>query len=178
VALAVGLILIAGLATPGPTFSETAKVARCPATPAPPEVLTLLNAARRQGAICQRAGPMVVAAPVTWSDNLAAVAQAQSRDMAELKQMRHRDTLNRGLAERLSAMGYRFSTAVENIAVGYDSLDEVVEAWLDSEDHCENLMNAKVLELGLACSDDASAPEPGAGRYWTLVLGAPRRASR
>jgi uncharacterized protein YkwD len=95
--------------------------------------------------------------------------------MATLRQMRHRDAQERGLAERLTAMGYRYSTAVENLAVGFDSLDEVVAAWLDSEDHCENLMNGRVVELGLACSDDARASEPGEGRYWTLVLGAPRR---
>ena len=177
-ALGVIIVLVAGLSAPGRTYSETAATRPCAAAPAPDEVLQRLNAARRHGAVCHRPGGVIVAAPVLWSANLAAVAAAQSRAMAEQRQMRHRDLLDRGLAERLTAMGYRFSTAVENIAVGYDSLDEVVDAWLDSEDHCENLMNHAVLELGLACSDDTRAAEPGEGRYWTLVLGAPRRAAR
>ena len=86
--------------------------------------------------------------------------------------MVHRDSLNRPLPARLSAMGYRYSTAVENVAVGYASLDTVVDAWLASDVHCANLMNAAVLELGLACSDGGGSE---ADRYWTLVLGAPPR---
>jgi uncharacterized protein YkwD len=72
-------------------------------------------------------------------------------------------------------MGYRFSAAAENVAVGYASLEAVVDAWLRSESHCDNLMNAKVQELGMACVDARSASPVGEGRYWTLVLGVQRR---
>lgn len=147
----------------------------CGAAPSPESVLNLLNAMRALGAVCHHAGGAAVAAPLRWNASLAAVAEAQSQDMAVLNRMGHRDSRNRNLTERLSAMGYRFSAAAENVAVGYPSLSEVVDAWLESEPHCENLMNAKVLELGLACSDSAAAGAPGENRYWTLVLGAPSR---
>jgi uncharacterized protein YkwD len=141
----------------------------------PDVVLERLNATRVRGAVCHRPGGAPThAAPLAWNPRLAAVAAAQAQDMAKLDQMSHRDSLNRNLGERLDAMGYRFSTAVENVAVGYASLDAVVDAWLDSEAHCANLMSAKVAELGLACSD-GSVSESGTGRYWTLVLGAPSR---
>ncbi|MEP7056806.1 MAG: CAP domain-containing protein [Caldimonas sp.] len=132
-----------------------------------------LNEIRHRGAICHRAAGLSVGAPLQWSAPLAAVAQAQAQDMARLEQMGHLDGQHRGLAERLGALGYRFRAAVENVAVGYVSLDAVVEAWIDSEGHCDNLMNTTVLEFGLACSDGAAGG--GAGRYWTLVLGAPSR---
>jgi hypothetical protein len=45
--------------------------------------------------------------------------------MAKLKR-RATATFNRGLGERLTAAGYHFSIAVENIAVGCD-LDKVIE---------------------------------------------------
>jgi uncharacterized protein YkwD len=168
-----------GLVASGSARSQDAgSPTRCGAAPHPREVLQRLNAVRSQGAVCHRAGSLMVGSPLRWSDSLAAVATTQSRDMVTLKQMRHRDMLDRGLGERLTAAGYRFSIAVENIAVGYDSLDDVVKAWLRSEDHCDNLMNGAVLELGLACSDDATAPEPGDRRYWTLVLGSPPPSSR
>ena len=123
---------------------------------------------------------------VTWTpvcggkpvNDTCAVSLPKLPRAVRLKRMVHRDTLDRGLGERLAAAGYRFSVAVENIAVGYDSLDDVVKAWLRSEHHCDNLMNGAVLELGLACSDDATAPEPGDRRYWTLVLGSPPASSR
>ncbi len=173
--LTFGTLLLAGLALPLRALPEAARPV-CGAAPSPESVLNLLNAMRALGAVCHQAGDAAVAAPLRWSASLAAVAEAQSQDMAVLNRMGHRDSQNRNLTERLSAMGYRFSTAAENVAVGYPSLGEVVDAWLESEPHCENLMNAKVLELGLACSDSRAAGEPGENRYWTLVLGAPPRA--
>jgi uncharacterized protein YkwD len=174
-ALTFGTLLLAGLAVPLRALPEAAKPA-CAAAPSPEAVLRLLNATRAVGAVCHHAGSTAVGAPLRWSASLAAVAAAQSQDMAALNRMGHRDSQNRSLTERLAAMGYRFSAAAENVAVGYPSLDEVVDAWLESEPHCDNLMNAKVLELGLACSDARSGGDPGENRYWTLVLGAPPRA--
>ncbi|WP_082549126.1 CAP domain-containing protein [Rhizobacter sp. Root404] len=173
--VAAGLIVTAGLLFPRPVHPEVAATTRCSATLSPDVVLERLNATRVRGAVCHRPGGAPThAAPLAWNPRLAAVAAAQAQDMAKLDQMSHRDSLNRNLGERLDAMGYRFSTAVENVAVGYASLDAVVDAWLDSEAHCANLMSAKVAELGLACSD-GTVSESGTGRYWTLVLGAPSR---
>ena len=174
-ALAACALLVAGLAIPGSARPESAKVP-CGALPAPEEVLQRLIETRARGAVCHAPGGAAIAAPLRWSANLAAVAAAQSSDMAELNHMSHRDSQNRTLTERLAAMGYRFSAAAENVAFGYSSLDAVVEAWLDSESHCDNLMNANVLELGMACSDSYAGRAPGEGRYWTLVLGAPPRS--
>ena len=131
-----------------------------------------LNAERSRGAVCRATGTPGAASPLRWSPNLAAVAAAQADDMAALSRMGHQDSRSRGLAERLAAMGYHFSMAVENLAFGYASLDGVVDAWLASEGHCTNLMNTAALELGLACSDGTVA---GQDRYWALVLGAPPR---
>ncbi|CAM5787196.1 CAP domain-containing protein [Rhizobacter fulvus] len=169
-----GLIVTVGTLAPRAVHPEAAAATRCSAALSPDQVLERLNATRARGAACHRPGTPTRAAPLAWNPRLAAVAAAQAQDMAKLDQMSHRDSLNRNLGERLDAMGYRFSTAVENVAVGYASLDAVVDAWLDSEAHCANLMSAKVAELGLACSD-GSVSESGTGRYWTLVLGAPSR---
>ncbi len=172
--LVAGAIVTLVTLAPRTAHPESASKVRCNATFSPDVVLERLNATRTRGAVCHRPGTATSAAPLAWNPRLAAVAAAQAQDMARLDQMSHRDSLNRNLGERLDAMGYRFSTAVENVAVGYASLDAVVEAWLDSEAHCDNLMSAKVRELGLACSD-GTANDSGTGRYWTLVLGAPPR---
>lgn len=144
--------------------------AQCGGAPSPDAALRRVNAERLQGVVCQGSPASAKAPELRWNAGLAAVAVAQADDMAALRQMSHRDSRDRPLRARLEAMGYRFSTAVENVAVGYASLDTVVDAWLASDAHCANLMNAAVLELGLACSDG------NGDRYWTLVLGAlPRR---
>lgn len=170
---ALALAVLAALAT---TPAHPATASACGAEPSPEDALRRLNEARARGAVCRRAGALAMAEPLQWSDSLAAVAAAQAQDMAELDQMSHRDRQDRGLPERLAVMGYRFSAAAENVAVGYSSIDAVVQAWLGSESHCDNMMNAKVRELGLACVDARAAGRPGEGRYWALILGAQRRA--
>jgi uncharacterized protein YkwD len=145
----------------------------CGVSLSPDDILHRLNEARSRGAACRPAGELTKAAPLKWSNSLATAALLQSREMALLRRMGHRDSENRGLGERLRALGYRYSTAAENVAVGYPSLDDVVAAWLDSTGHCENLMNAAVVELGLACFDGSESGPPEDRRYWTLVLGAP-----
>ena len=150
-----------------------AEIAPCGATLSPEDALRRLNELRTRGAACRLAAVFATAQPLTWSEGLAAAALTQAREMALSKRMSHRDRDNRGLAERLRATGYRFSAAVENVAVGYPSLDVVVDAWISSEGHCENLLNGAVLELGIACVDGDASDAPEERRYWTLVLGAP-----
>ncbi len=141
------------------------------------DALRQINEARARGAVCRRSGEVATAAPVQWSERLAAVALMQAREQAALNRMGHRDTQNRGLGERLRLLGYRFGSAVENVAVGYPAAADVFGAWLESEGHCENLMNTKVVEFGLACHDGANADSPGEGRYWALVLSSPPRST-
>lgn len=173
-----GALLLAALACPEARSDDATY---CGAVPSAEEVLHRLNEARLRGAACQRAGAPTRAEPLQWNESLAAAAAAQSREMADLDRMSHRDSHDRALPERLARMDYRFSAAAENVAVGYASLDAVVEAWLSSESHCDNLMNAKVRELGLACVDarnSHSADHIGEGRYWTLILGSRQRPPR
>ena len=168
-----GVVAAAALALSG--VAHSGDPVPCGAALSAEAAMQRLNEARLRGAAC-RAGTTSTAAPLTWSEHLAAAAQVQAAEMARLRRMSHLDSQNRGLADRLRAMGYRFSLAVENVGVGYSSLDEVVEAWLESEGHCENLMNSAALEFGLACIDASVADAPEERRYWTLVLGAPARA--
>ena len=179
-ALGLCTLLLAGLAVA--TSARPEALVRCGAIPSPEDALRRVNEARARGAMCHAAGAVTVAAPLKWSASLAAVAAAQAQDMAVLSRMGHRDRQDRGLAERLKAMGYRYSAAAENVAVGYPTVDAVVDAWIDSAAHCDNLMSTAVREIGLACVDGRSSgtitgdasDSPAEDRYWTLVLGAAR----
>ena len=150
------------------------ELAPCGLVPAIEVVVQRLNEARARGAICHRTGETMTAGPVRYNETLSAAATHQAREMAMLNQMRHRDAQDRSLAERLRLVDYRFGKAVENVAVGYATLDAVLGAWLASEGHCDNLMNAAVVEFGLACSETSIEGGPSGVRYWALVLGRPR----
>ena len=156
------------------TTTQAADPAACAASVSSDAAVRRLNEVRSRGTACH-AGTTSTTAALVWNETLAAAALAQSSEMARLDRMSHRDSQNRGLAERLRAQGYRFGVAVENLGVGYASLDDVVDAWLESEGHCENVMNAAVREFGVACVDAAGTGTAEERRYWTLVLGAPPR---
>ena len=148
--------------------------AKCGVQPAPDEVVSLVNATRARGAACSGARVWPAAEPLAWSFRLAEVAALHSREMAMLDRLAHHDSHQRGLAERLRNHGYAFSSAAENVAVGYASLDAVIDAWLASESHCINMMNPAVLELGVACVDGEKSGDPVQDRYWTMVVGKPK----
>ena len=178
VALLAPLTLLAGLgaapvARAQAVAAGAAVATNCGAVLAADEVLRKVNAVRARGAVCGSAGPAAATGPLRWSAGLASAAAAQADSMAARHKMSHRDAQDRALAARLTAHGYRFSSAVENVAVGYSSIDTVVDAWLVSETHCINLMKPAAVELGLACSDASHDGEAAVARYWDLVLAAP-----
>ena len=48
----------------------------------------------------------------------------------------------------------------------------VVQAWVESEGHCQNLMNPRVVEFAASCQDSDGE---NSSRYWTQVLAEPNR---
>ena len=132
-------------------------------------ILELVNQARAQGARCgtRAFGP---APPVKLSSALAGVAFGHALDMAEHGYFEHEDLAGHTPADRVRAAGYREKLVGENIAYGPQTADEVVQGWLDSPGHCENIMDARFAEMGVAFAAGQSAKR---GLYWVQVLVAP-----
>lgn len=49
--------------------------------------------------------------------------------------------------------GYRFSVAGENLAKNFSNAEDVVEAWMASPTHKENILNSKYRDIGIAVED-------------------------
>jgi len=62
--------------------------------------------------------------------------------------LEHQDLSGHSPADRVRAIGYRETLVGENIAYGPQSADEVVQGWLDSPGHCENIMDPRFSEMG------------------------------
>ncbi len=45
------------------------------------------------------------------------------------------------MLERINKVGYHFRNITENIAKGQTSPQQVVNSWINSSDHCHNIMN-------------------------------------
>jgi uncharacterized protein YkwD len=132
--------------------------------------LQLINEVRARGTRCgeRSFGP---APPVRLSGTLADVALGHAADMAEHDYFEHEDRAGRSPADRVRAAGYREKLVGENIAYGPKSTDEVVQGWLDSPGHCENIMDPRFAEMGIAYAAGEASRH---GLYWVQLLAAPR----
>lgn len=134
------------------------------------DFLTQVNSARASGRNCGDTFHPAVA-PLTWNGTLFDAAAAHALDMAANNYFSHESQDGRTFSQRISAAGYNWSTAGENIAAGHTSVEHVMAGWLESPGHCANIMNANFTEIGVACvrGSDASYPT-----YWVMNLGRPR----
>lgn len=132
--------------------------------------LQLVNDVRARGARCgdRSFGP---APPVKLSEVLASVAFGHADDMAKHNYFEHEDLTGRSPADRVRALGYQEKLVGENIAYGPKSADEVVQGWLDSPGHCENIMDPRFAEMGIAYAAGQAARR---GLFWVQLLVAPK----
>lgn len=91
--------------------------------------------------------------------------------MAAHQYFEHQDQAGRSPADRVRAAGYAERMVGENIAYGPLSAREVIEGWLHSAEHCENLLDPRYTEMGIAyAAGRGSHP----GLYWVQLFAAPR----
>jgi uncharacterized protein YkwD len=133
--------------------------------------LQLVNEARAHGTRCGRR-LYAPAPPVTLSQTLAGVAFGHALDMAQHNYFEHDDLTGQSPADRVRAVGYREKLVGENIAYGPQSVEEAVQGWLDSPDHCENIMDPRFAQMGIASATGRAATRHGL--YWVQVLAEPR----
>jgi uncharacterized protein YkwD len=131
--------------------------------------LQLINDVRASGTHCgdELFGP---APPVSLSGTLGDVAHGHAIDMAEKNYFEHVDPAGQSPADRVRAVGYKEKLVGENIAYGPKSVEEVVQGWLDSPGHCENIMDPRFAEMGIGLAQGHAKH----GLYWVQVLAEPR----
>jgi uncharacterized protein YkwD len=132
--------------------------------------LQLVNEVRARGARCgdRSFGP---APPVRLSETLGGVAFGHADDMAKHNYFEHEDLSGHSPADRVRAVGYQEKLVGENIAYGPKSPEEVVQGWLDSPGHCENIMDPRFAEMGIAY---AAGQASRRGLFWVQLLVAPK----
>jgi uncharacterized protein YkwD len=134
-------------------------------------VLELVNEARRDG---QRCGSRTFApaAGLSLEPTLSEVALRHSEDMARLSELSHQGSDGSTPAQRVRAGGFQSRGVVgENVAAGAASADEVVRGWLASPEHCENLMDGRFSQMGVAYAVNL---ESSSAIYWTQLLAGSR----
>jgi uncharacterized protein YkwD len=133
-------------------------------------ILTLANQARSRPRRCGSKS-FEPAPPLKLVSALTDAARVQARDMAKHSVLAHEGTDGSTPADRVTRQHYKWRTVGENVASGPTSADEVMEGWLASPGHCENIMSARFTDMGIAWVVD---PKSESGVYWSQVFAAPR----
>jgi len=134
------------------------------------QILDLVNAARANGRRC--GGKYYApAAPLIFNPALTGAALAHSREMAHYGEFDHRGHDGSTPPVRVARAGYgRYRVVGENIAAGALTPREVTQGWLSSPAHCENIMDPRFVETGIAFAVNPTARE---AVYWTQDFAAP-----
>jgi uncharacterized protein YkwD len=128
------------------------------------ETLTRINAERRRHG----------RAPLTLDPRLNLAAQRHAEDMLARSYFAHRSPEGKTVRDRARAAGFEWSAIGENLAEGQQSVKEVVEAWMRSAEHRENILDRRYTQTGVGL---ALGRDPKTGEYrilWVQTFGLPR----
>ncbi len=95
-----------------------------------------------------RAGLGVAA--LTESPTLDRAAYAKASDMILQQYFAHVGPDKKSLSSWLSSVGYRYQVAGENLALGFDTAEEVMKAWQASPTHYANLIDKDFSQIGVS----------------------------
>jgi uncharacterized protein YkwD len=132
-------------------------------------MLYLVNQARAHARRCGST-PYGAVPPLKLNATLTQAALRYAQDMASYGYMSHTGHDGSTPAARITRSRYRWREVGENLASGIMTPEEVVSGWLQSPDHCANLMDPLFTEMGVAF---AVAAHREAGVYWAMEFGTP-----
>ncbi|MGE6717749.1 CAP domain-containing protein [Peribacillus frigoritolerans] len=116
------------------------------------EVVKLTNAEREKQGL----------AALKIDTELSKVARIKSQDMKDKNYFDHNSPTYGSPFDMMKQFGISYKTAGENIAQGQQTPAEVVQAWMNSQGHRENIMNPNYTHIGLGYEES--------GNYWTQLF--------
>ncbi|MFY0522238.1 CAP domain-containing protein [Archangium gephyra] len=132
------------------------------------QVLTLVNQKRAAGATCGGVAKSPTTA-LTLDTRLRCAARKHSKDMAVNNFFSHTGSNGSTPWQRITSAGYTYRTAAENVAAGQSTPGAVVNGWMASTGHCNNIMNPALKHLGVGYYYQSTSTYK---HYWTQDFGA------
>jgi uncharacterized protein YkwD len=139
------------------------------------QVIALVNAERS----AYGCGPLVA------NPQLAVAAQRHAEDMAVRNYLHHTNLDGLTFGQRITNSGYSWLQAAENIAVGTDNPQTIVQLWMYSPTHRSALLNCAMTEVAVGVAYEANDqgnvvfPDGSIGgpfyHYWVMDMAAPAR---
>lgn len=88
-----------------------------------------------------------------WNIELAVAAQRHAQDMVDNGYFAHDSRDGRSFSDRCEEAGYDGSPRGENIAQGQRTPEQVMESWMNSSGHRNNIMSEGSDEIGVGLAD-------------------------
>ena len=166
-------LILTTLITSAPSTPPTVQPVRLP-TPLPTSptptvagsdfaerMLTLTNQHRRQHGC-----PVL-----TLNMRLTTAARRHSDDMARHDFVGHTSVDGSTSADRIQHTGYQYWQWAENLAAGYQTPESVIESWMQSAEHRDNILNCHLREIGIGYTYRAGTTYM---HYWTQTMARPQ----
>lgn len=103
--------------------------------------------------------------PLAHNWELSRVARFKSMDMRDRAYFSHQSPTYGTPFEMIRNFGLSYSAAGENIAAGQRTAAAVVQAWMNSQGHRENILNSTYTQIGVGYANGGSM-----GHYWTQMF--------
>ncbi|MGY4691223.1 CAP domain-containing protein [Salibacterium sp. K-3] len=103
--------------------------------------------------------------PLQPYSELSDVARDKSEDMRDAGYFSHNSPNYGSPFDMMDSYGIDYRGAGENIAAGQRTPEQVVEGWMNSEGHRENIMNEDFTHIGVGHAEGGSH-----GHYWTQMF--------
>ncbi|EGZ30306.1 hypothetical protein PHYSODRAFT_353745, partial [Phytophthora sojae] len=107
--------------------------------------------------------------PLCTNSKLQAAAKRHSDDMAKNNYMAHDGADGSTMSQRVTDAGYDWGAVAENVAAGQEDVKSVMESWMNSPGHRENILGADYTMLGTSYAYSESSTYK---HYWTQDFGA------
>lgn len=116
------------------------------------QVVQLVNKIRRENGLNE----------LIMDEKLCSIAGTKSLDMCENKYFSHNSPKYGTAFDMMKANNIAYKTAGENIAMGYKTASDVVNGWMNSKGHRENILNPRYTKIGVGYCPS--------GNYWTQMF--------
>ncbi len=95
--------------------------------------------------------------PLQIDSGLSVKARIKSGDMKTNRYFSHNSPTYGSPFQMMRQLGINYTSAAENIAMGYSSAEAVVQAWMASDSHRANILSDRYTTMGIGYVDG----------YWT-----------
>jgi hypothetical protein len=112
-------------------------------------------------------------ATLALNAELDSAAQAKANDMAARDYWSHNAPDGQTPWTFITAAGYDYQTAGENLAYGFDTSADTITAWMNSPEHRANILNTSFKDVGFGIINIANYQSSGPETLVVAMYGAP-----